>query len=126
MSEEEEIVVDDNWPRAELVGGPMDGHKIFAPLPKYRTSLAIPVHENSDTPTYNDGYPLGEYDDVGIRLHWYVPLTKHDVIRKLSVFYYAYAGETAVGEEMPDAGELLDRTTLASPQFPEDAANEED
>ena len=124
---EETIDVDpDTWPRAELLGGPLDGHKILAPLPKYRAPLAIPLREPSDEPRYEDGYPPGEYDELNIRLHWYVPLTKHDVIRKLEVFFYAYAGETVPGEEMPSADELLDKTILADPQFPEDAVLEND
>lgn len=114
---EEEVVVDENWPRAELVGGPMDGHKILKPADEYIQPLAVPQPKGEREP--GRVFP-GECDLADVSLHWYMPMTKFDAIRKLSLFYYAYAGETDVDEEMPNAGTLLDRSTTVTPEFPED------
>lgn len=117
---EEEAVVDNNWPRAELVGGPMDGKKILKPADEYIQPLAIP-QPKGERQHAEQVFP-GEIDPADISLHWYMPMTKFDSIRKLSLFYYAYAGETDVGEEMPTSDTLLDRSTTVDVEFPEDAA----
>jgi hypothetical protein len=107
--------VDSNWPRAELFGGPLDGRKILAPEPKYSAPLAFPVvpegHEH--------------YDDIAARIavtrwHWYVPMTVKNLLKKLSVFYYAYAGETSADDPEPNIGALYDRSIVAHPPFSED------
>jgi hypothetical protein len=111
-------IVDENWPRAELVGGPMDGHKILKPADEYIQPLAIP-QPKGERQHAEQVFP-GEIDPSDISLHWYMPMTKFDSIRKLSLFYYAYAGETDVGEEMPTSDTLLDRSTTVDIEFPED------
>lgn len=119
MTENETDIVDENWPRAELVGGPMDGQKILKPADEYIMPLAIPQPKGERQ--YDEQVFPGEIDPADISLHWYMPITKFDSIRKLSLFYYAYAGETNVGEEMPTSDMLLDRSTTVDVVFPEDA-----
>lgn len=119
MTENVTDIVDENWPRAELVGGPMDGHKILKPADEYIQPIAIPQPKGERQ--YEGQVFPGEIDPADISLHWYMPMTKFDSIRKLSLFYYAYAGETDVGEEMPTSDMLLDRSTLVDVEFPEDA-----
>lgn len=119
-SDEEMPDIDaETWPRAELVGGPMDGHRILAPEPKYREPLAVPFKKDMIGPLRIGG-PPEEFAKKNMQLHWYVPMTVKNVLRKLSVFYYAYAGTSAVDEQQPDAGTLYDRSTIAHPAFPEE------
>jgi hypothetical protein len=87
-------------PKAQFVGGPMDGISIVTPDPEYQCTWAVPA------------------DDDGMNYHYYVPLTKHDYVRKLSMVYYAYAGTG--DEKEPDPETLLDKITMAHPEFPED------
>ena len=115
MSDEIDI---DNWPRAEFVGGPMDGHRILAPEPKYREPLAFPFKTEATGPLRIGGTPK-ECAEEDMQLHWYVPMTVKNVLRKLSVFYYAYAGTSDLDEPEPDVGTLYDRSTIAHPAFPE-------
>lgn len=109
--------IDENWPRAELVGGPMDGHKILKPADEYIAPLTFPQPKGERHP--GQVFP-GEIDSEDISLHWYMPMTKVDSIRNFSLFYYAYAGETDVGEEMPTPDMLLDRVTQVDVEFLED------
>jgi hypothetical protein len=114
MTEEndEETFDPETWPRAELVGGPMDGHEIFAPMPEYRVPLAWPLKDSG-------GFPGVFVDESEIRLYWYVPMTVTNLLRKISTFYYAYAGTSTLNEPEPDVGALYDRSTTAHPAFPE-------
>jgi hypothetical protein len=103
----------DKWPRAELVGGPLDGRKILAPEPKYRAPLAMPATALDA----NKNVDADDIDLANIRLHWYVPMTYKNLLQKLSVFYYAYAGDTFADEPNPDVGTLYQRSTLAHPEL---------
>jgi hypothetical protein len=115
-SDEEMPDIDvETWPRAELVGGPMDGRKIFAPEPKHRVPLAVPEAYANGTGNPNISEPL---------LHWYVPMMVKNALRKLSLFYYAYAGTSHLDDPEPEVGELYDRSTIAHPEFPEDTSED--
>lgn len=100
MSDEAELEELLKRPRAQFVGGPMDGKSIITPDPEYQCTWSVPV--NGD----------------GMQFHYYVPLTMRDYVRNLSMVYYAYAG-TGYDYE-PDPESLLDKITTAHPEFPED------
>lgn len=104
----------ENWPRVELVGGPCDGMRLFAPDPGYREPLGIPQRIF--------GKETCDEENEQLQVHWYVPLEIKDVLRKLSLFYYGYSCTTDSYDSRPSNEQLYDSVTTQTPQFPEDAA----